>query len=105
MSRGDPGGYFTEKLKNQIIEVHFSCILKVILTLPLRISGPFAAREGVRTHPSHPSLLSMALYVLFTLRNITILVPIALFASLSRRGLGTRNEGLWGQLGTQDFQS
>ena len=25
-----------------------------------------------------------------------ILVPIALFASLSRRGLGTRNEGLWG---------
>ena len=26
-----------------------------------------------------------------------ILVPIALFASLSRRGLGTRNEGLWRQ--------
>ena len=25
-----------------------------------------------------------------------ILVPTALFASLSRQGLGTRNEGLWG---------
>ena len=28
-------------------------------------------------------------------RIATILVPIALFTSLSRRGLGTRNEGLW----------
>ena len=27
----------------------------------------------------------------------TILFPIALFASLSRQGLGTRNEGLWRQ--------
>ena len=26
----------------------------------------------------------------------TILVPIALFSSLSRRSLGTRIEGLWG---------
>ena len=30
-------------------------------------------------------------------RGYIILVPIALFASLSRRGLGTRNEGLWRQ--------
>ena len=30
------------------------------------------------------------------LRIFCILVPIALFSSLSRRGLGTRIEGLWG---------
>ena len=28
-------------------------------------------------------------------QQVNILVPIALFASLSRQGLGTRNEGLW----------
>ena len=28
--------------------------------------------------------------------RLSILVPIALFSSLSRRGLGTRIEGLWG---------
>ena len=30
------------------------------------------------------------------IRDLDILVPIALFASLSRRSLDTRNEGLWG---------
>ena len=35
------------------------------------------------------------------IKDFSILVPIALFASLSWRGLGTRNEGLWGH---QDFQ-
>ena len=29
--------------------------------------------------------------------NVSILVPIALLASLSRQGPGTRNEGLWVQ--------
>ena len=29
-----------EILKTQVVEVHFSCILRVIFTLPLRLSGP-----------------------------------------------------------------
>ena len=34
---------------------------------------------------------------------VIILFPIALFASLSRRGLGTRNEGLWKQRISQSY--
>ena len=35
-----------EILKNQDVEVHFSCILRVILTLPLRLSGPLWRERG-----------------------------------------------------------
>lgn len=34
---------------------------------------------------------------------VIILFPITLFASLSRRGLGTRNEGLWKQRISQSY--
>ena len=33
---------------------------------------------------------------IFCCRMKHILIPIALFVSFSRQGLGTRNEGLWG---------
>ena len=34
--------------KKKVVEVHFSCILTVILTLPLRLSGPLLCMRGCR---------------------------------------------------------
>ena len=39
--------------KNQVVEVHFFCILKVVLILSLP-QRTFAARKGLQTHPSQP---------------------------------------------------
>ena len=44
----------------------------------------------------HPQT-AMLVGVTRALGHVVILVPIALFASLSWQGLGTRNEGLWRQ--------
>ena len=41
------------------------------------------------------TLCTQTLHVHSRFVSINILVPIALFSSLSRRGLGTRIEGLW----------
>ena len=44
---GASGGIFPrEILKNQVVDVHFSCILRIILTLPLRLSGPLRRVRG-----------------------------------------------------------
>ena len=45
---GDPGHISLGNLKTQVVEVHFSCILRVILTLPLRLSGPLWRVTGCR---------------------------------------------------------
>ena len=62
--KGGSGGIFPrEILKNQVVEVHFSCILRVILTLPLRLSGPLRRARahacvfgggGTHAHPPPP---------------------------------------------------
>ena len=65
-SQGESRGNLNRKmLKYQVVEVHISCILTVILTLTLRIRWTFVTRKGEggggggdRTNPSnHPSCL------------------------------------------------
>ena len=51
------------------------------------------AHQHVDVFCMHQALFSVLQANCFCL--FVILVPIALFASLSRRGIGTRNEGLW----------
>ena len=54
-----PGKF--EKSRNQVIEVYFSCILRVLLTLPLRLSGPL---RQAPFHPPPPPPLTTALNLL-----------------------------------------
>ena len=49
-------------LKNQVVEVHFSCTLSVILTLPLRLSGPLRCAMGCGCSHRTPACLRPCLY-------------------------------------------
>ena len=64
---GGSGGIFPrEILKNQVVVVHVSCIVRVILTLTLRLSGPLRCVRGCgRTHRTPPPCLPPCLVSFF----------------------------------------
>ena len=78
---GDPGGIICpwEILKNQVVEVHFSCILRVILTLPLRLSRPL--RSVIASSWLRPCTFCQAL---FNVRYVNIGCLAAVYTARSK---------------------
>ena len=84
------GYIFPEILKRQVVEVHFFCILRFILTLPLRLSGPLRHVRGADAPISplclRPCLLSFNWSKLFnrTISNSATCICRVQFCSKSQ---------------------